>query len=871
MKRLMLILTLLTAAVAARGESVWIEGEKPARSTFIRHNWHHGVQKDMLSGREWHSHYHPSKAGEATYAFRVKDAGTFAVWVRCNPFRTAMSWRLDDGKWADIDLGKARERVMTSKTPDHRFIAWVKAGEAKLSAGSNTVSFRISKGDMAVVHGGIDCLVLTSDGFVPTGAVKPGELAGPAGPEDWFVVAPGEDPFSEKSLTDMSGLRRRPAGKLGFLKRDGDRLRFEKADAPVKFWGCGANCAPDLSDAERKRRVHYLARLGVNMVRQHSVFGLLGHRSSPGYAKRLDAFDRWFADLKAAGIYMTWSVFYPLEIAADDGYPAELFAELPAGRDGLRKTGGVVNLSPQLQDLQWEYLRALLDHTNPYTGLAYRDEPALAVVEVHNEDCIFWHYPLNELANPKGELPRHAALLRRRFRDWAKARYKTDAALQAAWGTRESFSDKEFRIYGAWQMKGEKPNRRMGDFTRFLTELQRGFYERRQKRLREAGFRGVTVSTAWRAGGPAADAANLYCDTAMDMIDRHNYFGGGEGRHRILPGKVNAASHLHTPGGGLLAVGMHHVEGRPFSVTEWTQCPPNQYKAEAAPLVAFYGMGLQGWDASYHFLNSRIGLGSGWPGLGYYVTDTPHYAGQFSALAFALAKGHIAEGPVVAARRLEPEDCFRGIDPLQQDFTGGGQDAKELKGDLRTPADVLAMGRVTVRFDGGESRGADWASYRDVTAGVVRSATGQLAWDYKRGVVTLSGPKTHAIVGFAGGRTFDLPGVKVRVDTEFVSLIFTPLDDKPLAQSRSILITAMARDRQSGAKYSADGQRLLEIGRPPLEMEPVRATISLAGDAPKRVDVLDVHGVPTGRAVKLDGGSFRIDGTHRTYYYHVNR
>ena len=59
--------------------------------------------------------------------------------------------------------------------------------------------------------------------------------------------------------------------------------------------------------------------------------------------------------------------------------------------------------------------------------------------------------------------------------------------------------------------------------------------------------------------------------------------------------------------------------------------PPNVWKLEAAPLFAFYGMGLQGWDASYHFLNSRCYPGDGWPGLSSYMTDTPHYIGQFPA------------------------------------------------------------------------------------------------------------------------------------------------------------------------------------------------------------------------------------------------
>ena len=33
---------------------------------------------------------------------------------------------------------------------------------------------------------------------------------------------------------------------------------------------------------------------------------------------------------------------------------------------------------PALQDAEWEWLQTLLEHVNPYTGLAYRDDPTLA-------------------------------------------------------------------------------------------------------------------------------------------------------------------------------------------------------------------------------------------------------------------------------------------------------------------------------------------------------------------------------------------------------------------------------------------------------------------------------------------------------------
>ncbi len=485
------------------------------------------------------------------------------------------------------------------------------------------------------------------------------------------------------------------------------------------------------------------------MIRQHPIADELGPLVNGKFdERRLDAWDWWCAELKKYGIYMTWSVFYGQKISPADGYPAELFAELDVvdQQNNLRNTYGLVNISPKLQELQLEYLQALLLHKNPYTGLRAVDDPELAVLEFQNEDCVFFHFPLNELPDGK-KRPLHTKRLRQRFFEWSKAKYGNQNAMKKAWGSLHSgdrWDKGELELMAAWQLGENGPGpgfqgqtARAGDFIHFLTDLQRGFYERREKQVRALGFKAVTVTTAWRSGGPASDPANLYCDTAADMIDRHNYFGGGAGGHGISLGEVHNETHLSQPGSGLLSIGLYQVADRPFSCTEWTQIPPNQWKLEAAPLMAFYGMGLQGWDASYHFLNSRVYPGDGWPGLSSYMTDTPHYIGQFPALYFAVAHQHIKPGPVAADRHLTLGELYSGVDPLKQDFTGGGHDAKTLQGPLVTPVESLAIGRVTVSFDGGKSTAVDVGKYWDKSAKTVRSMTDELVWDYGRQLVTV--------------------------------------------------------------------------------------------------------------------------------------
>ncbi|MCZ7646394.1 MAG: beta-galactosidase [Planctomycetota bacterium] len=875
-----LLLAALLMCASARAEHLWIEGEKPTTHNFKKHNWYDSVAKDRLSGGDWLSNYGPNPA-EAGYAFQAQEGGEYTLWVRCNNLMVAQHYKLDAGEWIDCELRKdPREEFTISPKPDHRNMAWHLVAKLQLPKGEHTLAFRLSS--KLQNHGGIDCFVLSNRPFTPSGTSKPGDAAAEGKPDEWFAFLPAQDPFNPDSLIDMRRLWHAPAGKFGPVTREGSNLVID--GKPVKFWGCGANVKEDKPREWQAQWALYLAKYGVNAVRQHSVEEALGplQKNAQGErvfdAKKLDAYDWWFAELKKNGIYTCWSPFYPHLVSPDDGY--DLFDDLPEGRHGLRNSSGVVNVEEKLQDAEWVYLKTLLEHKNPYTGMRYVDDPALAVVEVHNEDCIFWHSPLNTMEGNKG-FTKIAARLKARWADWLKARYGSDEKLKAAWGAGlrqgDSVENKSMGIYGAWEMAAEGPKRngaekaRMGDFIRFLAELQRGYYERRAKRLRELGFKGVTMSTAWKAGGPAADPANLWCDDAMDMIDRHNYFGGGKGGHGIAPGEVHNGTHLSQPGGALLAIGRYQVEDKPFCVTEWTSLPPNQWKAEAAPLFAFYGMALQGWDASYHFLSARQHLTGGWPNLSSYVTDTPHYAGQFPALAFALHKQHLKEAPIAAARRLAPDQLFQGVDALSQDLTGG-YDQKEAKGNLDTPTEILAVGRVSVAFGKDlKSEKSDWAKCWDKDAKTIRSMTGELRWDYGKRFVAIESPKTQGLLGFAGGQSHALPAVTVDLKTEFVSLIFTPLDDKPLAESAQILITALARDKQTGAEYNADGTQLAQTGSPPLLLEPVQAAIALKGAPPKEVNVVDMYGDRTGKQVPVEAGKFAIDGRYKTYYYEVKR
>ena len=879
--KLLLLLSFVAVAISqclpANGASIWVEGEAPAKTTMQKHNWYDAVKREALSGDGWISHY-GEKAGECSYEIEVAEEGDYNFFTRLNPVASEPKWRLDGGAWTAVTTGTAQQQqnIAGDGKLDHRFIAWVKVGKLTLAKGKHEIAFRFEGGQSN--SGGLDCFVLTTGAFAPQGTMKPGAGAAavPAGPGDWFPLMADEDTFDPRSVIDMSRLVPAPAGQFGFLKAKGDKLQFEKAAAPVKLWGVGANVDPGKYTREQlTQRAKYLRKFGINAAREHALFDELTTKGALN-PKKLDEYDWWFAELKKHGIYSAWSVFYHFTIGPDAGYPAELYAELPKG-----DTYGLITASPKLWEIRNKWLVAMLQHKNPYTGLRYVDDPALATVEMQNEDSIFFWNPLGELAKPDGKWKQHGKLLRTRFAAWVKAKYKTDDALKAAWGelkNGDSVNATELVIMNPWELDGKSPRgpfagqaRRAGDYIQCLAEMQHGFYTDCEKAIRDAGFKGVTMTTAWQVGGAASDAANLWTDTVGGMIDRHNYAGGGEGGHGIKEGKVNNESHLAHPGGGIFTTAMKQVEGKPFCMTEWTQSAPNQWKAECAPIMAFYGMGLQGWDASFHFIQSGTRLGDGWPGMSSYSTDTPAYMGQFPALAFALYNGHITEAPIVAARRLSKDDLFSGTDALKQDATKGGYDVKTMIVNGGTPLEAFGIGRVTVGFEGGKSE-VTQAKYGG--PGGVVSETTELTWAYDQETILVTTPKTQALLG----KTPKMPvvlldDVFMRFKTPWVSTIITPLDDLPLAKSKHILITALARDKQTGAAYNADGTRLESAGTPPLLLEPVEAVIGFIGTKPISVTPCDHYGVPmTGKSVPIAAdGSFTIDGTYRAYYYEVTR
>ena len=91
---------------------------------------------------------------------------------------------------------------------------------------------------------------------------------------------------------------------------------------------------------------------------------------------------------------------------------------------------------------------------------------------------------------------------------------------------------------------------------------------------------------------------------------------------------------------------------------------PSLYSAEGPAIYAAYGMGLQGWDASYEFqsASSRVNYAGevGWFLWGVWEGDLPTQLGQTPTLARMIYRGDVQEGEIISTRVVSPQSLQTG-------------------------------------------------------------------------------------------------------------------------------------------------------------------------------------------------------------------
>jgi hypothetical protein len=716
--------------------------------------------------------------------------------------------------------------------------------------------------------------VLLATALIPAAGVRAQE-ARPSGSAvgTWAFDFPGH-PGTSPPMLDLRSLNEREAGESGFIQRTRDGNGFALGDGtPIRFWAVGSEIYTHTPE-EMARHVRFLARIGVNMVRLHA--GLApkggGSRIDEVDTKEIDGIWRFVAAAKKEGIYTTISPYWA-NAKEVDGWGIE-------GYSGRTELWALLFFDEALQKGYKAWVRALYARTNPYTGITLAQDPAVALIQIQNEDSLlFW--TTMTLKPPQQER------FGKKFGTWLAGKYGSlDQARQAWEGAGhkdDDFARGRVGFVDHWQLTQPQAGgmaRRVSDELRFYAETQRTFYADMVAYYRDTlGCRQLINASNWRTADPIKfEDVERWTYTAADVIAVNRYYNGGahvgeNSGWRIDPGhRFSQQSVLLNP--RELPVNLKQVVGHPMIVSESTWVNPLAYQSEGPFLVAVY-QSLTGVDAFYWFSAMEPEYATnpffpyaqvnGQQPLWKWTASIPMILGGFPASALMFRRGDIAQGEPVVHEERTLENLWEREPPIiaeDQSFDPN-RDRGHVAGtsELRTGVDPLAflVGPVEVKFGGDPSktRVLDLSRFIDHRKKVVKSVTGEVVLDYGKGVCTLNAPRAQGACGsLAKAGVIRLKDVAIRSRNGYATVAVVSMDDQPLAKSRKVLVQVGTSARPAGWKTQAaeftgedgktrlQGFEILKTGTPPWRVVGTEVSLTLRNPALKRATRLDPAGYP---------------------------
>ncbi len=699
------------------------------------------------------------------------------------------------------------------------------------------------------------------------------------------------------------------AGPEGFIAPAGEFF-VDQTGRPVRFIGTNigmTGCFPDHASADRL--AEELTRYGINIVRMHYV----SHRTPPeGYPVlnsfiepvQLERFDYLFAKLKEKGIY----IYFQLNIARKFGWVNGFMNAnlLPYYKNGID------NVDRRMIELQKIFHGEILGHVNPYTGVAYKDDPSIGMMELANENSIIhsWFSPKHKftaLVEPyKGEMLGM-------WNDWLLAKYGDTEVLNTAWAEGaeadvdkilpRSKNLKKKNVDWPYQYNWSEYPRRADDFIEFLSGLESGYFAELYHNTKvNLGIRQPVTGTQVGYGFNRPQAATDYCD--MHGYWCHPAFPGGkwDNNHWNLRNGSVANSYGH-PGSTFTKLAQARILGKPFTVSEYDHPNLNFYCAEGDIMLAAMGA-FQNWSGLMQFawiLDTDYQREHIWPMFD--MCSAPQKLVHFPACYAMFVRGDVRRGDdrlVFALPSSQQKDIREVADKRAADAPGrhGSALLNSLPLAVKSGTQVeeypdlfSGEGRTVIRSEQDVPPSIKDA-YRNK---LMQSGTGELTWNWQQegaGFFMVDTRNTKVFTGFVKGRTFFYRGMrlipdKTRLDWLTLSLTLTSPAGKPapgnLLQPGSYLLASTGLVHNTGAKIvtiaepgkiscsEPDGGRL---GTAPVLCEGIGARLAFAGlggrvecyaldPEGKRMLQVPVTADDSGEAI-LD-----IDPKYRTLWYEV--
>jgi hypothetical protein len=882
---------LLAPGLAAAGaaDSIWVEGESAKSSTMKRHPWWYDrVKKDQLSGGDFISNW-SDKPGEATYAFAVPAAvgathgvaqgealpRPYVFWVRANPVATKLSYKLDDADWTLINLGANQSgnvNIAEDGKIDLRFLAWVKVGTVKLAKGDHAIAFRMDSGNNN--HGRRDCFVFAGATFNPEGVLKPGQLAPvtEASEKGRWAFSPPRDSFSPDALLDLRSLNEKVAGESGFVTRSKDGNDFVLGNGrPARFWALNDGAFK----ADLARHARFIAKRGVNMVRFHSNITPTGNDLMSIDKADRDNLWRGVAAMKKEGIYVTYSPYW--------AGPARVKPSMGILDTGGNNNWGLLFFDPKLQEAYKSWMKQVLTEKNPYTDIPLAQDPALAIIQIQNEDSLLFYTSQGIKGAARKEL-------RRQFGSFLKEKYGSLEKAKEAWGGAapsadqdkpDDFANGEAALLIVWELSqrrfGANFQRRCSDQMEFFALLMHRFNKMIGDYLHnDLGCKQLVNAGNWRtADNVIMLDAERWSYSANEVMAVNRYYGGiHKGQYdgwAIVNGdRFTDPSVLLHP--RELPVTLKQVAGFPMIISESSWVPPQGYQSEGPFLVAAY-QSLNGVDAFYWFATGeedwrQPGSANGYlPSEGKWVCATPMLMGQWPAAALMYRLGYVKQAAPAVHEQRSLEDIFERRMPIIAEDAGydpnRDKDYLSKESNVKNGVNPLAylVGPVEVTYGGDPAKSTvvDLAKYIDPSTKSIASITGELKWDYGNGLCTLSAPKAQGVTGFlkkAGA--IKLADVTIASGNDYATVLLVAMDDKPLGTSGKVLVQVGTTERPAGWKTrpakvdGQDGEQIVDFGKAPWLIVEGDVTVTIRNASLQTAIVLDPNGMPVKRIPLAD-------------------
>lgn len=659
----------------------------------------------------------------------------------------------------------------------------------------------------------------------------------------------------DNSPLDLSFLyeNEKPAGRHGFLQARDGRMVFEDGTV-ARFWGTNFNSAANFpSHAHSETVSRRLAMFGVNLVRFHQMDGDWSTPNIFQFTKgarlnntqrldpsSMDSLDYLIHCLKREGIYVYMDLLTYRRFRSGDGVAAA--EQLP------NSARPYSNFDSRLIELQKQFNEQLWTHINPYTGLAYKDDPAIALTEIANENEVFCF--MQKLIEP------YRSQLQERFNSWAREKGIATGDVQV-------------------DFAGADPM-----VVAFLVELQKIYFTNIYQHLRQLGVRIPVAGTNWDVGG----VASLESQSGMDFTDSHTYWY--DWCWKVDEKKFNNRSMLGEREPWFRRLTSFRVLDKPFFVSEWDAPWPNEWRSESSLLLAAVAC-FQGWSGAaihtYRYdcredvdqiaapITSDALAGIPYRAGVFDTFNDPAKFGLFYHAALMIRRGDVRESDEAAEIKLpgilHDEKSAPSSGLISHSHITAAEGAAEYcKIAMRLP-DATARVNLQVRMD---------LPIVPLDAKEICASTGELYRNLEKRYGVIDTPRTKVAYGFLGDAgEVSLKGLKIKSSTDFAVIAISSLSDAATVDSYNLLLTAVGRADNTGAEYNADHTVQFKLGHGPVLIEVIEAAIELE----TTVSGLQIWAVsPTGFLIGqipmtcLDGNlQFTIGGNYASMYYLIQK